>query len=50
MLPSVLSVFGDNFVFQQDNCLIHRAHVVREFLEENNVRTLPWPAKKVLSK
>jgi hypothetical protein len=46
MLPSVTHVFGErNFIFQDDNCHVHRARVVREFLDEQGVRTLPWPSK-----
>jgi hypothetical protein len=45
MLPSVTHVFGErNFIFQDDNCHVHRARVVREFLDEQGVRTLPWPS------
>jgi hypothetical protein len=29
LLPSVLPVFGNNVVFQQDNCPIHTAHLIR---------------------
>jgi transposase len=46
MLPSVTHVFGErNFIFQDDNCRVHRARVVREFLDEQGVRTLQWPSK-----
>jgi transposase len=46
MLPSVTHVFGErNFIFQDDNCRVHRARVVREFLDEQGGRTLPWPSK-----
>lgn len=45
MLPSVIPVLGNNFVFQHDNCRIHTAGVVRNFLETNGVATLPWPAR-----
>ncbi|KAH0813535.1 hypothetical protein GEV33_009256 [Tenebrio molitor] len=35
MLPSVTHVFGErNFIFQDGNCRVHRARVVREFLDE----------------
>jgi hypothetical protein len=38
MLPSVTHVFGErNFIFQDDNCHVHRARVVREFLDEQGV-------------
>jgi hypothetical protein len=44
---SVLPVFGNNFVFQQDNCPIHTAHLIRDFLQanDNEVTTLDWPAR-----
>jgi hypothetical protein len=40
MLPSVTQVFGNNFTFQHDNCPIHTAHIIRDFLQVNNVPTL----------
>lgn len=45
MLPSVRPVFGDNFVFQQDNCPIHKARLVQNFMQNNNITTLPWVSK-----
>lgn len=45
MLPSVLPVHGNDFTFQQDNCPIHKARLVRQFLAENGVATLVWPAR-----
>jgi hypothetical protein len=47
LLPSVLPIFGNNFVFQQDNCPIHTAHLIRDFLQtnDNEVTTLDWPAR-----
>jgi hypothetical protein len=45
LLPSVLPIFGNNFVFQQDNCPIHTAHLIRDFLQTNEVTTLDWPAR-----
>jgi transposase len=46
MLPSLTHVFGErNFIFQDDNCRVNRARVVREFLDEQGVRTLPWSSK-----
>ena len=33
-----------NFVLQQDNARPHVARVTRDFLQQNRVRTLPWPA------
>lgn len=46
MLPSVRERFpGDNFIFQQDNAPVHTARIVRDWIEENDINTLPWPAR-----
>ena len=33
------------FVFMQDNARCHKAHDVLEFLKENNVSVMEWPAQ-----
>lgn len=33
-----------NFFFQQDNAPIHTARATQQFLQANNINTLPWPA------
>ena len=33
-----------NHVFQQDNAYAHTARLTRDFLQQHNFRTLPWPA------
>lgn len=46
MLPSVRQLFpNDNFVFQQDNCPIHNAIIVRNWFQANNIETMHWPSK-----
>jgi transposase len=50
MLPSMRLIIPEGaFLFIQDNAPIHTAHVVRDFLEEQNRNdqfwTLQWPAK-----
>lgn len=45
MIPSVTAVFGDDFVFQDDNCPVHRARIVRNFCEDHNINVLPWASK-----
>ena len=45
--PVVLSFIrqrGFNDVFQQDNARCHVARICTDFLEENHIRVLPWPA------
>lgn len=45
MLPSVNQMYpGNNFIFQQDNCPVHTAAVIRQWFAENNVELLPFPA------
>ena len=33
------------YIFQDDNAPIHRAHIVNNYMEENNVTTMEWPAQ-----
>ena len=39
-----LQQYGQNVIFQQDNARPHAARVVSDFLEQNDVNVLPWPA------
>ena len=36
--------FGEEFVLMEDNSLSHRAHLVNEFLHDNIIARLEWPA------
>lgn len=46
MLPSVLEHFPNrDFIFQQDNCPVHNAGIIREWFQQNNIETLLWPSK-----
>lgn len=36
---------GKNFLFTQDNARSHAAKVVREFLANNKIKVLLWPAQ-----
>lgn len=35
----------DSVIFQEDNAPIHKANVVKNWKEENNLISLPWPAQ-----
>jgi hypothetical protein len=35
---------GNNIIFQQDNTGPHVARVLRDYLTQQNVDVLPWPA------
>ena len=34
---------GD-YIFQKDNCPAHKSHVVSQWIRNNNVNTMQWPA------
>lgn len=44
--PHVVPFFArhEGHVFQQDNARAHTARLTREFLQQHNVETMPWPA------
>jgi hypothetical protein len=46
MLPSVRQIYPNHFIYQQDNFPVHTAHVVTQWLRNNNTETLPSPAKR----
>ena len=45
LLPYAREQFQDNFVYQDDNAPPHRARLVRQFLDDNDVTRLDWPSK-----
>lgn len=36
--------YGRRFIFQDDNARCHRARIVTDYLQQQNITTLPWPA------
>lgn len=34
----------NDFILQQDNCPCHIARIVKEYIAENNIYFLDWPA------
>ena len=44
LLPFINEHRGRNITFQQDGATPHTAYVTRDFLADNNVSVLPWPA------
>ena len=44
ILPRIQDHPDENFTLVDDNARPHRARVVTEFKEANNIATLPWPA------
>ena len=45
MLPSVMQRFPErNFILQHDNCSNHKSQQVTIWIEENQIKVLPWPS------
>ena len=36
-------MIGGNFIFQDDNCPVHRSHAVQERFQNSNVPRISWP-------
>jgi len=34
-----------DFYFQQDNCTVHKAKIVQEYLKSSNISTITWPSR-----
>ena len=45
MLPDARRLVGEDFIFQQDNATIHTSRSTRQWLRDNEVTVLDWPAK-----
>lgn len=46
MLPSVSNIFPNrNFIYQQDNCPVHTARRVADWMRENDINLLHWPSR-----
>lgn len=46
MLPSVAHFFPQqDYIYQQDNCPIHKANNVTNWFTENNINVLDWPSR-----
>ena len=45
MLPDARRLVGEDFIFQQDNATIHTSRSTRQWLQNNEVNVLDWPAE-----
>ncbi len=45
LLPYAEQECPEDWIFQQDNASVHRSKDTKEWLADNNVDVLPWPAK-----
>ena len=44
-VPIIQRRFGDDFIFQQDNCSIHTSKVIKTFFMDSEIKLLDWPSK-----
>ena len=45
MVPSAWAMRGLDYIFMHDNAPCHRAHVVRDWLEDQDIAVSSWPAQ-----
>lgn len=45
VVPMLKLNYGDNCYFQDDNCSVHRAKIVKEFIKSCKLKTINWPSK-----
>lgn len=43
MRPLARRLQGNDFVFQQDNDPKHTSHLVKNYLQNQQIKVLPWP-------
>ncbi|RWR99944.1 hypothetical protein B4U79_12950, partial [Dinothrombium tinctorium] len=44
VLPAIRQQSGGRYIFMHDNASIHKANIVRSYLEKNGIPLLSWPA------
>jgi len=45
LVPCMKLNFGNTFYFKEDNCSVHKAKIVKQFMAANHVNVLGWPSK-----
>ena len=45
VVPILKLNYGENVFYQDDNCSVHRAFCVKEFMKSTGINTLKWPSK-----
>ena len=45
IVPIIKLNFGDEILFQEDNCTVHKAAKVKEFMKSTGLTVFDWPAK-----
>lgn len=45
VVPILKLNYGNNACYQDDNCSVHRARIVKQFMDSTGIKTLKWPSK-----
>ena len=45
LVPYMKLNYESNFYFQEDNCSVHKANIVKQFMVVNHLNVLEWPSK-----
>lgn len=45
LIPIAKLNYGDDFILQEDNAPVHKAKIVKKYLQESHINVLDWPAK-----
>ena len=45
VVPMCRLNYDDNYWFQQDNCKVHTAKIVKEWMSKNKINLLEWPVR-----
>jgi len=45
VVPILKLNYANNFFFQQDNCSVHKAKLITNFMAKSNIKVLKWHAK-----
>ena len=48
LLPFAHLHYGTDYIFQQDNALLHTSELTAEFFEEQQVKVMKWPARSLI--
>ena len=45
LIPAIKLNFNNGCIFQDDNAKIHRAKIVKDFIEQNKIEVIQWPPR-----
>jgi len=45
IVPIIRLNMGSDFYYQEDNCSIHKASIIKKFMTDSSINVIQWPAK-----